>query len=59
MFTLNKTLRVQLAALAVLGLICSMFATPKIAFADDHVETQYFPIASSRVGPYSAMGTGY
>jgi len=22
-------------------------------------ETQYFPIASSRVGPYSAMGTGY
>ncbi|MEY3961639.1 MAG: hypothetical protein RLZ08_1, partial [Pseudomonadota bacterium] len=22
-------------------------------------ETQYFPIPSSRVGPYSAMGTGY
>ena len=22
-------------------------------------EKQYFPIASSRVGPYSAMGTGY
>jgi len=22
-------------------------------------ETQYFPVASSRVGPYSAMGTGY
>jgi len=59
MFKLNKTLRVQLAALAVLGLICSMLVTPKIAIADDHVETQYFPIASSRVGPYSAMGTGY
>ena len=49
MFTLNKTLRVQLAAIAVLGLICSMFATPKTVFA---AETQYFPIASSRVGPY-------
>ena len=56
MFTLNKTLRVQLAAIAVLGLICSMFATPKTVFA---AEEQYFPIASSRVGPYSAMGTGY
>ena len=22
-------------------------------------ESQYFPVASSRVGPYSAMGTGY
>ncbi|MEY4370454.1 MAG: hypothetical protein RIQ48_163, partial [Pseudomonadota bacterium] len=22
-------------------------------------ETQYFPVPSSRVGPYSAMGTGY
>ena len=22
-------------------------------------EKQYFPVASSRVGPYSAMGTGY
>ena len=34
----------------------SMFATPQIAFGE---EKQYFPIASSRVGPYSAMGTGY
>ena len=31
----------------------SMFATPQIAFGE---EKQYFPIASSRVGPYSAMG---
>ncbi len=36
------------AVLATLG--------PDAAMAE---ETQYFPIASSRVGPYSAMGTGY
>jgi branched-chain amino acid transport system substrate-binding protein len=29
---------------------------PQNSFA---AETQYFPVASSRVGPYSAMGTGY
>lgn len=36
--------------------VLSALALPQIAAAQ---ETQYFPIASSRVGPYSAMGTGY
>jgi branched-chain amino acid transport system substrate-binding protein len=36
--------------------IVSTFALADGAIAE---ETQYFPIASSRVGPYSAMGTGY
>merc|ERR1712225_219954 len=34
----------------------SAFAIPQIVTA---AEKQYFPVASSRVGPYSAMGTGY
>ena len=37
-------------------LAASAFALPETAVAQ---ETQYFPVASSRVGPYSAMGTGY
>ena len=36
--------------------VASTLALPQIAVGE---ETQYFPIASSRVGPYSAMGTGY
>ena len=43
-------------SVAVAAGALSMFSTPQIAFG---VEKQYFPIASSRVGPYSAMGTGY
>jgi branched-chain amino acid transport system substrate-binding protein len=41
------------AAVATLGSTLSMTETVRAQ------ETQYFPIASSRVGPYSAMGTGY
>ncbi|MEM9342192.1 MAG: ABC transporter substrate-binding protein [Pseudomonadota bacterium] len=36
--------------------VASTLALPDMAVAQ---ETQYFPVASSRVGPYSAMGTGY
>ena len=43
-------------SVAVAAGALSMFATPQIAFGE---EKQYFPIASSRVGRYSAMGTGY
>ncbi|MEM9735700.1 MAG: ABC transporter substrate-binding protein, partial [Pseudomonadota bacterium] len=43
------------AALASLA-VCASVGIPSIAASQ---ETQYFPIASSRVGPYSAMGTGY
>ena len=52
-----KTLKNYLiGSVAVAAGALSMFATPQIAFGE---EKQYFPIASSRVGPYSAMGTGY
>ena len=44
-----------LSTFSVVGLLCSM-VLPQNSFA---AETQYFPVASSRVGPYSAMGTGY
>ncbi|MGF1502757.1 MAG: ABC transporter substrate-binding protein [Paracoccaceae bacterium] len=36
--------------------LASVLALPNLSVAQS---TQYFPIASSRVGPYSAMGTGY
>lgn len=48
----TRRLSVAAATLAV----ASMVALPDTVAAE---ETQYFPIASSRVGPYSAMGTGY
>lgn len=44
------------AAVAVAAASTSTFALPQSAVGE---ETQYFPVASSRVGPYSAMGTGY
>lgn len=39
----------------------ALAATTAFALPDPVVaqETQYFPVPSSRVGPYSAMGTGY
>ena len=46
---LTSTLTVVIALISSLGLPQNVFAA----------ETQYFPVASSRVGPYSAMGTGY
>jgi branched-chain amino acid transport system substrate-binding protein len=45
-------LRGVLAAGAVLA-----FATPTAVVAQ--AQEQYFGVPSSRVGPYSAMGTGY
>ena len=45
-----------LSTFSVAGLLCSTIVLPQNTFA---AETQYFPVASSRVGPYSAMGTGY
>lgn len=50
-----KRLRNSLAATATAMAAVATMA-PEAAVAQ---ETQYFPIASSRVGPYSAMGTGY
>jgi branched-chain amino acid transport system substrate-binding protein len=49
----NRQWLAGVAAVATLGSILSLSA-PATA-----QETQYFPVASSRVGPYSAMGTGY
>lgn len=45
-----------LASIAAVATLGSTFAASAPAAAQ---ETQYFPVASSRVGPYSAMGTGY
>ena len=45
----------KLASTAAIAL-CLTIGLPQAAFS---AETQYFPVASSRVGPYSAMGTGY
>ena len=44
------------STLIVVVALFSSIALPQKVFG---AETQYFPIASSRVGPYSAMGTGY
>ncbi|MEM9125828.1 MAG: ABC transporter substrate-binding protein, partial [Pseudomonadota bacterium] len=50
-----KRLRNGLAATATtVAAFATLTTEPVVA-----EETQYFPVASSRVGPYSAMGTGY
>jgi branched-chain amino acid transport system substrate-binding protein len=49
---MQRTLR----GVMVASTIAAALALPEPVAAQ---ETQYFPIASSRVGPYSAMGTGY
>jgi branched-chain amino acid transport system substrate-binding protein len=51
-YRLNTTLAAAVMAISALATV----AVPDTAMAE---ETQYFPIASSRVGPFSAMGTGY
>ncbi|MEO0329946.1 MAG: ABC transporter substrate-binding protein [Pseudomonadota bacterium] len=51
-----KRKRNSLIAAAAALMAVSMTGLPEMAVAE---ETQYFPVASSRVGPYSAMGTGY
>ena len=44
------------SSFVILGSFLALFVIPQHAYSE---ESQYFPIASSRVGPYSAMGTGY
>ena len=53
---LTKMFRRLFSTLTVAIALFSSLAIPQTASS---AETQYFPIASSRVGPYSAMGTGY
>ena len=53
---LAKTFKKLASTLTVVVALFSSLAIPQTASS---AETQYFPIASSRVGPYSAMGTGY
>ena len=50
----HPSLRVMIVGAALAA--TTALALPEPAFAQ---QTQYFPVASSRVGPYSAMGTGY
>ena len=52
----NNLKRKLLVIATIMGSL-TMFSIPQNATAGAH--EQYFPIASSRVGPYSAMGTGY
>ena len=52
----NNLKRKFLVIATIIGSL-SMFSIPQNVSAGAH--EQYFPIASSRVGPYSAMGTGY
>lgn len=52
----NRRLARSLSKLAAVFATATTMTLPDIVVAE---ETQYFPIASSRVGPYSAMGTGY
>lgn len=53
---IKSCMRKILSTVSVVGLLCSTMVLPQNSFG---AETQYFPVASSRVGPYSAMGTGY
>ena len=53
---ITKTVKQRLSILAMAVALGACFALPRIAAG---AESQYFPVASSRVGPYSAMGTGY
>ena len=52
----NNLKRKFLVIATIIGSL-SMFSVPQTVLAGAH--EQYFPVASSRVGPYSAMGTGY
>jgi len=47
---------IQKLYLATALLLGSTMLLPQIALS---AETQYFPIPSSRIGPFSSMGTGY
>jgi len=52
----RKRFKNWLTSAAVTAALISPVAQVQSASAE---EKQYFPVASSRVGPYSAMGTGY
>jgi len=47
---------IQKLYLATAVLLGSTMLLPHLAYS---AETQYFPIPSSRIGPFSSMGTGY
>ncbi|MEM1361609.1 MAG: ABC transporter substrate-binding protein [Pseudomonadota bacterium] len=53
----KRSLPRRLSSAALALTVATAITVPSVAPAQD--ATQYFPIASSRVGPYSAMGTGY
>ena len=53
---INKSVKKLLSLFTMMVALLSTLALPQKVFG---AETQYFPVASSRVGPYSAMGTGY
>ncbi len=53
---IRKSLKTVAAAASLLAGSVATLTLPQGVHAQ---ETQYFPVASSRVGPYSAMGTGY
>ncbi|MDX2289914.1 MAG: ABC transporter substrate-binding protein [Hyphomicrobiaceae bacterium] len=52
----RKRISLSILASAITAALLSPVALVQTAAAQ---EKQYFPVASSRVGPYSAMGTGY
>ncbi|MEM7430180.1 MAG: ABC transporter substrate-binding protein [Pseudomonadota bacterium] len=52
-----RRLRNWLTSAAAAVAVASAFTLPQSSAVG--AEMQYFPVASSRVGPYSAMGTGY
>ena len=51
---MHRRIRPMIATAALA--VAATLALPEPVVAQ---ETQYFPVASSRVGPFSAMGTGY
>lgn len=55
--SIDMLLRRARSGIAAASVIVTVAATPSTAM--DQAQEQYFGIPSSRVGPYSAMGTGY
>src|SRR6185295_5483970 len=55
---IDKMLRRAIPSIAAAAAFIAIAATSTAAMAQETQE-QYFGIPSSRVGPYSAMGTGY
>ncbi|HET9584420.1 MAG TPA: hypothetical protein VFP38_10265, partial [Bradyrhizobium sp.] len=55
---IDKMLRRAIPSIAAATSFIAIAATSTTAMAQEAQE-QYFGVPSSRVGPYSAMGTGY